>query len=445
MNSGQLLNYPQAVVKQYLSHQKESVADMWIQLNSDIDWYLVNSHSPIKENQYDFNCILNLTIVIAAHELAHGLGFKSGLVSHAKDIGQVMLAPRILKPKNTAYFAPLSAFDSLLHLDNDPLVHVADDIVTFGRMANKNEVTYFEAAIAWPNIETICTDLYLMVNIGNLALATPTGNLYLKRPKFMSDTEVWFYVRDSPKEFVVEEDINFKGKTLEGEILKREMNNGIFGPLTIQVFQLIGYPVAEGMPDPIFEISPTFGSSEYDPMDAKCPITQSIEKSAFQVPTLDNPLFNMHASSPPYGHVHSEVSRSTLHSPNSIQPPQFLLNTPPTNNQGNQQSNNFEYDDLLGNLDMVQPFPIVPELFRPFDGPVADIAENYEPYGEYSYAQPRNPPTIDLNKNSNRNIHTRESSWQKVPLNEGWQMMESPVAKSRKKRKRPKNDEARPF
>ena len=210
--------------------------------------------------------------MIAAHELAHGLGFKSALVPQSVSGGKLLVSPKIFSSGNTAYFEPLSAFDSLVYHFDSPMVQIADALTTFEKSNTTISPSQYMEWIAFTknNLE-ILTELYSMTADGNLMLHLRSQDLWLQRVNVFDDNEILLHASNSAKyikEFVVAEETNFKGKVLGTEMLKREMK-GVFGPLTMEVMEAIGYLTSSTNSAPKFDILHTFGTRKYSPLDAK--------------------------------------------------------------------------------------------------------------------------------------------------------------------------------
>ena len=205
--------------------------------------------------------------MIAAHELAHGLGFKSGLVSFAKDVGKILLAPRVQNIPNHSFFEPLSAFDSMVFYDNESLVQVADTLAT-SRIPDNQK--YSGSIEEWPGNFKVCTDLYDMASSGMLSLKLPKTKINLEKLTVIREHEVLFYVSFNSQydqEIVVGNDVEFKGKTLAEEMPKRGMD-GVFGPRTVQIFEEIGYLTAASIQVPRFKLATNIEQADYSPPSA---------------------------------------------------------------------------------------------------------------------------------------------------------------------------------
>ena len=188
-------------------------------------------------------------------------------MSYTKDQFQVILAPSISFYAGKYCFAPLNAFDALLYAGDTPLATLANEMVTFYCMVKSTKESYFNTAIAWNGNTKVSKELYNAATGGNLVLRVEDNDLSLRPLNVMGDSEVLFYVSDDPKfskEFVVGQDYDFKGKSMY-EVLMRNRMQDIFGPLTIKVFESIGYNPAS---TDYFEVSVTYGSAMYDPNEA---------------------------------------------------------------------------------------------------------------------------------------------------------------------------------
>jgi hypothetical protein len=74
-NQNVTLLYPQALAKQFaLPGTQYSDFDILAAFNSQVNWYFRNQTLPISNEQYDFE-------YVAIHELLHGMGFKTNLIS----------------------------------------------------------------------------------------------------------------------------------------------------------------------------------------------------------------------------------------------------------------------------------------------------------------------------------------------------------------------------
>ena len=270
-----VLNYPQALYKQ--SYSLYSVdydrEDIQLKIRSGMPWYL-RGQDNMRPGMLDLECNILLKIVLAIRELTHGLGFQSEIVDYNQHLNTALKfsAPRI----NPGYQSPVvnapfnskvrtfacSVFDSLLY-GSGSLGELAHTISKFEFQPTKkyaSESARYEDFAANLQADQVMrkagVDLYQMKNTEPISAVLGDGSS-LKVQTIRQDMNPISFV-DRPlyngPEFIMTREY-WAGTTLDA-VMKKLKVNSIFGPLTLQLLEDMGYATVNN--PQMLELEPIF-------------------------------------------------------------------------------------------------------------------------------------------------------------------------------------------
>ena len=241
---GQLLRYPQALVKQVSNNQFSGV-DITIVANSEVEWYFGNG--PIEVGLFDFEYFL-------VRELTHGLGFHSLFeprVNSATNEGYIIPEPKFSGVLTK--FLPTIAFQSLLHTGNQSVLELSSRIQSYPPMA-VGLFKYIQMFEKSKGMFPLAVELYKMATNDELQVQLKNSSLKLYCPQEFSPGSI---NRLDPSLFPTEEFMMTAmtplGMTLKNEMEKRGMRQ-VYGPLTLQVLEELGYSTSKSPKIQKFEL-----------------------------------------------------------------------------------------------------------------------------------------------------------------------------------------------
>ena len=254
-DGGPLLRHPQAAIKQKLENVQFSDYDMKIEFNSRAQWWFPNSKKDISKSQIDFS-------VFAANAIGKGLGFMTGLQS-------IPINRTILSSRNSfSFFRPqlgsvtdlshdfnrkpvLTAFDSLIYVNGMSMTRNMDNLNAIPHNNLTDLISVVEGNKSFIK-DSITFFRHTMTRIPIIKFEElPLPLEILWRNTSFCDVQIKMDSKKYAMEFALGNHQKLTGTTLKKEMDKAKMKT-IFGPLSLKVFDLLGYTINTTLPLPTY-------------------------------------------------------------------------------------------------------------------------------------------------------------------------------------------------
>jgi hypothetical protein len=244
----QVIMYPQALIKQLNTEKvlEFSDSDIIAEFNSDQPFYFPESGSTIKPSEYDFEFVI-------IHEITHGLGFRSGLMSYGALFGRSTnyLAPLITgllestDPENDRFtgIQPIDVFDSFISSSAKNLKDLGKIMRRFGKQdATLTDIIRKYELSGDPFLAS--REAYAILTSSTCVFNTNSGlQVELYNPSQYvqgSSTSHLTMDKSETSDFLMIPAL-INGTTLESFMTQRSANS-VYGPGIISIMETIGWP-----------------------------------------------------------------------------------------------------------------------------------------------------------------------------------------------------------
>ena len=201
-----------------------------------------------------------------------GLGFESQLVEAASAYKRSVsyLSPPIVTTRlGMSYFSPASAFDSLIKLGDESFHSRISQISTLPKQRMSKASTLSELESSLIPMRAAQELLAMSTSPAICSKPTPTDILVLRSNARFSDKSLSYitplYI--DTREFLMVPNLVY-GIGLNRLKQRFNLRFGVLGRATELVMGAMGYATMENPTYANFEISRTFGTDNYDPMDS---------------------------------------------------------------------------------------------------------------------------------------------------------------------------------
>ena len=262
--NGQLLSYPQALIKQAIlgtNNVDLSQPDMTININSNIKFYFDHPSTRIEPEENDFQLVI-------IHEITHGLGMQSKLVFHNRT--EPFLSPFIYYVSGYSFFSPPSVYDSMLIGASELIGQLAAKISTIEKkMVHPDE--YLRMFEEDPNLLAIGKQLYAASNARNFKFHPKDADPLLMHNGFKYEPGS-SYVHVKALRYQDTEVVMFpscmRGLKLSNVRSLQRMPS-VYGADSINLLQKMGYATRWQRNFPLLTIEPSFWTLSYSPSQAR--------------------------------------------------------------------------------------------------------------------------------------------------------------------------------
>ena len=228
-----------------------------------------------------------------------GLGISSSLVNYRWPAGFSYVTPSLSKAPSPLYFQPITAFDSLLFVQDKSIAKLVGKIHSVERYAESNPILFLERFLMSSELHDAAKEIFDLLSTDNLSarvgqLDMPLSWIMNQEGKFTD-----FYAKDSPENYHEIALMMESGQqTLQAIRWERDQTFA-FGPHLRKVLENIGYRTYSAPIPSKFDINTRFGTIAYSQKEAmyKNHLDSSVLRNTFDDV---NELMMRHSSSMDY-------------------------------------------------------------------------------------------------------------------------------------------------